>query len=377
VKSVDVAPGSLTSVHVADILAIAEPGVLVEVTGARAIVTHSVGGFDDAGYGPCARDASPDWHFAAGTTVKGAQLFLALFNPFADDAIVDIDFLTNSGPLGPDELQGFVVPAHSRVTVPIQDQARRTDLVSTEVRARRGRVIAEQSQTLDGTDGRRGYGLSLGTPQLARHWEFANATVSAGRTQTMVIANPATVPSTATIRTRLDGGVLEPETVNLPAQTSIAVDLGRRVPPGVGFSVAVTSRIPFVAESFVAVQAPKPAALRGIATLIGTGRFASHWVDAPARATNGSQDSIAVLNPGAGSLTFKLSVIRAGRTSVPPSTERVTLAAGKRKVIDLGVLKVPTDAFVTVDATGPVVVERESAAMPGITNAGAVPDLDR
>jgi hypothetical protein len=142
VKTVDVAPGSLTSVHVSDILAIAEPGVLVEVTGGRAIVTHSVGGFDDAGYGPCARDASPVWHFAAGTTVKGGQLFLALFNPFGDDAIVDIDFLTNAGPLGPDELQGFVVPAHSRVTVPIQDQARRTDLVATEVRARRGRVIA-------------------------------------------------------------------------------------------------------------------------------------------------------------------------------------------------------------------------------------------
>ncbi len=362
--------------RVADILAIAEPGVLVEVAGGRAIVTHSVGGFNDSGYGPCARDASPVWHFAAGTTVKGAQLFLALFNPFADDAIVDIDFLTSSGPLAPDELQGFVVPAHSRVTVPVQDQARRTDLVSTEVRSRRGRVVAEQSQTLDGTDGRRGYGLSLGTPQLARHWEFASATVSAGRTETMVVANPATVPSTATIRTRLDGGVLEPETVNLPAQTAVAVDLGRRVPPGAGFSVAVTSRLPFVAESFVSVQAPKPSVFKGIATMIGTSRFARRWVDVPAR-DGSSQDSIVVLNPGVGSLSFRLSVTRAKKTTVPPSTARVTLAAGKRKVIDLGVLKVPSDAFVTVESSGPVVVERESAAMPGITIAGAVPDLAR
>jgi hypothetical protein len=377
VKSVDVAPGSLASVRVADILAIAEPGVLVEVTGGRAIVTHSVTGTGDAGFGPCARDAAPQWHFAAGTTVKGAQLFLALFNPFADDAIVDIDFFTSSGPLAPGDLQGFVVPAHSRITVPVQDQARRTDLVATEVRARRGRVVAEQTQTLDGTDGRKGLALSLGTPQLATHWEFANASISAGRTQTMVIANPASVPSTATIRTRLDGGVLEPETVNLPAQTAVAVDLGRRVPPGVGFSVAVEGRLPIVAESFVAVQAPKPSALRGIATTIGTGRFARRWVDAPARATNASQDSIAVLNPGPGSVTFRLSVIRAGRTSVPPTTDRVLLAPGKRKVIDLGVLKVPTDAFVIVDASGPVVVERESAAMPGITIAAAVPDLDR
>jgi hypothetical protein len=219
--------------------------------------------------------------------------------------------------------------------------------------------------------------LSLGTPQLARHWEFANATVSPGRTQTMVIANPATVPSTATIRTRLDGGVLEPETVSLPAQTAIAVDLGRRVPAGVGFSVAVTSKLPLVAESFVSVQAPQPRAYRGIATMIGTNRSARRWVDAPAHSTATSQDSISVLNPGSGTLTFRLSVTRAGKTSVPPTTERVTLAAGKRKVLDLGTLKVPADAFVTVDATGPVVVERESAAMPGITIAGAVPDLNR
>ncbi len=375
-KTVDVAPGALTSLRVADILAIAEPGVLVEVTGGRAIVTHSVAGTGDSGFGPCARDAAPQWHFAAGTTVKGAQLFLALFNPFAEDAIVDIDFLTNSGPLAPDDLQGFVVPAHSRVTVPVQDHARRDDLVATEVSARRGRVVAEQSQTLDGTDGRTGLALSLGSPQLATHWEFANASIAAGRTQTMVIANPASVPTTATVRTRLDGGVLEPESVNLPAQTAVSVDLGRRVPPGVGFSVAIESRTPVVAESLVAVQSPKAATLRGIATSIGTAHFARRWVDAPARATSSSQDSVAVLNPGRASVTFRLSVVRAGRTTVPSTTARVTLAPGKRTVIDLGVLKVPTDAYVVVDASGPVVVERESAAMPGITVAAAVPDLD-
>ncbi len=70
-----------------------------------------------------------EWHFAAGTTVQGAQLWLALFNPFADDAIVDIGFLTNTGPFAPGELQGFVVPGHSRVTVPVHDQARRDELV--------------------------------------------------------------------------------------------------------------------------------------------------------------------------------------------------------------------------------------------------------
>lgn len=372
-----VAAGTLASFRVADILAIAEPGVLVEVTGGRAVVTHSITGNGDAAVGPCSRDAALQWHFAAGSTVRGAQLYLALFNPFADDAIVDIDFLTDLGPLAPGDLQGFVVPAHSRVTVPVQDEARRQNLVATEVSARRGRVVAEQSQVLDGTDGRKGLALSLGAPELSTHWEFAQATIADGRTQTMVVANPSTVPTSATVRTRLDGGALEPETVNVPAQTAVAVDLGRRVPAGVGFSVAVTGRTPVIAESFVSVRAPIAAAERGIATAIGSNRASRWWVDVPARVNGGSRDTITVLNPGADRVTARVTVMRAGRITVLSSAGHRQLAAGKRAVLDLGELGVPTDAFVIVEATGRVVVDRESAAIPGITVAAAIPDLDR
>jgi len=377
VFNVDVEPGTLANIRVAEILAIPEPGVLVEVTGGRAVVSHSITGNGDAGLGPCARDAAPEWHFAAGTTVRGAQLFLALFNPFADDAIVDINFLTNTGPLAPEDLQGFVVPARSRVTVPVHDTARRDDLVSTEVFARRGRVIAEQTQTLDGTDGRRGLALSLGAPELSRRWEFASGGIVAGRTHVMVVGNPQSVPTNATIRTRLDGGALEPETVSIPARTSVAVDLGRRVPAGVGFSVAVEGRVPIVAESFIAVRTPIPAALRGIATAIGSSRPAMRWIDGPARETEGSQDSVAVLNPGRTPVTFTLRVFRDGRVTVPPRTEDFRLAPGKRTVVDLGVLRVPIDAFVVIDANGPVVVDRESSAMPGVSAAATIPDFER
>jgi hypothetical protein len=377
VTAVEVEGGTMANLRVADILPVAEPGVLVEVTGARAIVTHSITGNGDAGVGPCARDAAPKWHFAAGTTARGAQLWLALFNPFADDAIVDIDFLTNTGALSPEGLQGYVVPGRSRVTVPVHDSARRDDLVATEVTARRGRVIAEQSQVLDGTDGRRGLALSLGAPQLSRRWEFASGGIASGRSQSLVIANPATVPTNATIRTRLDGGALEPETVSIPSRTAVAVDLGARVPPGVGFSVSVEGRVPLVAESLIAVRAPIAAPLRGIATSIGSAQAARRWVDAPARSSSGSQDSVAILNPGSAAVTFRLRVMRAGEVTTPPRATRVRVAAGKRAVVDLGVLRIPADAFVVIDASGPVVVDRESSAMPGVTAAATVPDLER
>jgi hypothetical protein len=377
VSGLEVQPSTLTSVRVADILAFAEPGVLVEVSGGQAVVTHSISGNGDAGIGPCARDASAQWHFAAATTVRGATLWLALFNPFGDDAIVDIGFLTHTGPLAPGELQGFVVPARSRVTVPVHDQARRDELVATEVIARRGRVVAEQSLVLDGFDGRRGLALSLGAPLLARRWEFANASIVEGRTETLVVANPESAPTTATVRTRLDGGALEPESVQIPARTAVAVDLGRRVPPGVGFSVAVDARSPVIAETLAALRSPIPENARGIATTVGTTRSARRFVVSPGRVAADSIDLVSVLNAGRSPVTFRVRVHRGGRVSTPENAARLRVAPGRRVLIDLDRIQVAADAVVEIDATGPVVVDRESSAIPGVSVSAAVPDLDR
>jgi hypothetical protein len=375
VRELDVAAGSAATVRVSEIVAVPEPGVLVEVTGAQAVVTHSIIGNGDAAVGPCARDAAPEWHFAAGTTVRGALLWLALFNPFADDAIVDIAFLTNAGPLGPAELQGFVVPGHSRVTVPVHDQARRDVLVATEVTARRGRVVAEQSQVLDGIDGRRGLALSLGSPTLAREWRFPNGSIVAGRTETLVVANPHDMPTTATVHTGLDGGALEPETVNLPARSAVAVDLGRRVPPGLGFSVRVESPERLVAESLTVLAAPIPSNAHGIATTVGERRAARRWVLVPARVSTTAIDLVAVLNPGRRALTFRLQARSGGAAITPADTRRVRLEPGARVLFDLGRRQVPPEGVVVIDSTKPVVVARESSAIPGISVSSAIPDL--
>jgi hypothetical protein len=377
VTEVSLPPGALSSLRVGDIVPSGEPGVLVEVTGAQAVVSHSITGNRDGGVGPCARDASTTWHFAAGTTVRGAQLFLALFNPFADDAIADIGFLTQGGPLAPEDLQGFVIPARSRVTVSVHDFARRDDLVSTEVNVRRGRVVAEQSQTLDGTDKRRGLTLSLGAPALTRRWEFANGAVGNGRTESLVLANPDSLPTNATVRTRLDGGALEPETVSIPARSSIVVDVGRRIPPGIGFSLRVDGRTPIVAETLDVQGEPAPTSQRGIATEMGSPHPARRLIDVPARATGTSQDAIAIANPNGRKAVARVRVWSAGKATTPPSLERIELAPGKRTVIDLVRLKVTESAFVEVTSDLPVVVDRSSAGMPGLTEAGAIPDYDR
>jgi hypothetical protein len=55
-------------------------------------------------------------------TGPGAEHDLALFNPFGDDAIVDVTFLTDTGVQQPDDLQAVVVPRRSRITIPVQNE---------------------------------------------------------------------------------------------------------------------------------------------------------------------------------------------------------------------------------------------------------------
>jgi hypothetical protein len=372
VRTLDIAPGALAGIRVADIVPTPDPGVVVETAGARAVVTHSITGDRDGGVGPCARDAAPEWHFAAGTTVRGSQLWLALFNPYGDDAIVNIGFLTDQGPLAPNELQGFVVPARSRVTVPVHDQARRDNLVATEVVARRGRVVAEQSQVFDGFDGRRGTSLSLGAPELGRRFEFATASVSAGRTETLYLANPGQTPASVTVRTRLDGGALEPETVSVAPRSSTAVDLGRRVPPGTGFSVGVRSGAPVSAAVLAVQREPFPQSQRGVATVIGERRAARRWIAAPSRLST-TVDLVGVLNPGAQPARVRFRV--EGAQGAPFAAVTREIPAGRRVLVNLSELGVGAGGILFVSASQPVVVERDAGGMPGLTVSHAVPDL--
>jgi hypothetical protein len=53
-------------IPVADLVRAAEPGVVVEVFGGRAVVEHEIESREDVAVGPCARAADRSWYFAEG-----------------------------------------------------------------------------------------------------------------------------------------------------------------------------------------------------------------------------------------------------------------------------------------------------------------------
>ncbi|MBK5288964.1 MAG: hypothetical protein JJE46_10895 [Acidimicrobiia bacterium] len=365
-KQYRVAPGGVTRVRVADIATVAEPGVVVELRGGRAAVEHMVSRGQDRALGPCAREPAPVWRFAGGTTGKGAELWVALFNPFPDDAIVDLSAISGDGVRSPGALQGIVVPQYSRVSVPVHRDLPRVDLVALEVATRRGRVIAEQSLSLDGSDGRTGIAMTLGAGSAER-WYFPMAVIGSGRSERLLVTNPGVRQAKVTVRFTLDATAIEPQTLIVPGVTTIAVDLSR-VPTDVGFSMTVRSDRPIVAENVGASGAPQPATARGIASDLGLTVGAREWALLPSRLTATSADLAAVMSTdGRARRVEFLTVDRRGQHVVL----KKRVARGARLVVDIAATVPDIDRMVLVRADGPIVVERESAR-PGITRSHAV-----
>jgi hypothetical protein len=359
-------PYGRASLDVATVLATASPGVVVEVAGGAAIVEHEIRGEGDLAMSPCAREVSDRWFFAAGSTANGAAQTLELFNPFGDDAIVDIAFLTEGGVQEPQALQGFVVGRRSKVQVPVGDLVARQERVATVVRARTGRIVAEQVRTWDGTDGRAGLALSLGAAAPRREWTIPVASTPSGAATALTIANFGLDPASVEVSFLLSGpGVLAPETVDVPSRSVVRFDPGTRVPAGTAFGVVVRALggTPVVAEAVLD-------AAGGAATAGGSSVTARRW--ALAGAPSGASSAVVVTNRGTAPVTVELRAYTAGDVDSPRSAPAIALEPGKTARFDLDEWGIDPDQVLVVEAGGPIVVGRETYE-GGVSLALAVP----
>lgn len=383
-REVTVGPGDEEQVKVASILATPDPGVVVETVGGRAVVSHSLEHDGDLAVEPCSRATGTDWYFAAGTTVKGSQHLLVLFNPFGDDAIADVRFLTDTGVQQPDDVQGLVIPRRSRVTVAVQDLVPRQERVATEVHLRAGRIVAERDQIFDGTPPdtgptRQGIAVSLGATSPAREWTIPAGTSANGDTSTVAVANFSAIDTEAEVAVLLpDGQTASPQSVKVASNQVVQVDFTNRVPVDSPYSVVVRSRSaegttePVVAESLS--WWPASSSSTGVASTLGPVRAAKRWVvllpdvDADALVT--------VANVGTKPVTAGLlpadQIDRAvGPTSQPERAVAPNSIAGFR-VLDL---RTNRGARV-ITADHPVYVGLTVLGAAGASTSAAFPDYE-
>lgn len=357
---------------VADVAAAESPGVVVEAYGGQVVVDHRIAAGADRAAGPCARDAGTRWYTAGGTTAEGAQDWIEVFNPFPDDALVDVQVVTGDGVKERDDLSGLAVPARSKIVVPIHEKVLDAARVGTVVRARIGRVVVEQVLRTAAPYPRPGLALSLAVPRPAARWYFPAGPGAATDTQSLAVLNPSEAAVPVTITTTLDSDqFLKPDVVTVDGRSVGLVDLKARLPAGVGYWVRVDAPRPVVAEVLLGRTGVEGG--DGLAAGPGATAAATRWAVAGARTRDGSADRIVVVNPGRRTVRVALRAVGNGRDVRLGRRAGLALAPGRRAVVDLVAAGTPLDAAVVVEATGPVIVGHESGTAPGVMLRSAVP----
>ena len=145
---------------------------MVEITGGGGFVEQQARHPDGTAVSPCSNSTSSNWYFADNYTLNNSREDLVITNPFPDEAIIDITFVSNDGERTSQYLQGMPVPGHSVLAVDEKYLAKDEAVLAVKVVASQGRVVAGRAQQYLGE--RQGYSMSLGAPAGAADWTFAD-----------------------------------------------------------------------------------------------------------------------------------------------------------------------------------------------------------
>lgn len=189
-QRIELAPFSTERVLLSDTQVVDVAGAVVEITGGRGAVGHSVETAQGRAEGPCATHASSTWYFAAGRTSFDSTQYLALMNPFPETAVFDVEFQAVGRSRKPGPLQGAFVKARSIRIINVGDFVAREEALATKITTKRGRLVVERLQLLDGQLGPSGAALQLGVPTPAKSWIFTAGRVHETGDDLLTVYNP-------------------------------------------------------------------------------------------------------------------------------------------------------------------------------------------
>ncbi len=289
--------------------------VLVELDGGEAVVEHDVSGPQGIATAPCASSASTRWYLAEGSTARDDSMRLVLYNPFPEDAIVDLSFATDQGRAVPSAFTGLVVKGGRLSVVKVEDHVRRRNNVSVTAVARTGRIVIDRLQMRGGAA--KGVSLTLAAPSPGERWYFPEGLITEGIAERFHVYNPTTREAEVSVELSLDEGAAEPFDLTVPPGERVTVVTSdeERVPKNVGHAATVVSLngVPIVAER--SVTAVAPANRIGVEDTLGARRTAQRWAFAAGSATDTTDEVIVVLNPGPAPATVTVRGLAAASTS--------------------------------------------------------------
>ncbi len=392
-QSVEVPAEEVERVEVAELFEADDLSVMVESPSGGLTVEHRLvtnGGADQV---PCATSSSEEWYFPSQTTSqvvgeggvveRTTAARLVLFNPFSEDAGVDVTAAVEDGLRAPSAWAGVVVPSGTIRVLDIGEHIQRREQASLSVELRNGRVIAETVQVLLDVDGGSpqpaGLRLQAGVPAPASRWAFAMGFTGQGADERLVVHNPSDRPAEVVVQVTPVGGAEmppEPFQLEVPGRRFSIIDLseegrvpgrghhtiqvesGERTPVVVARVTEVTDSPAEPEEGEEPVAVPRPSVDAG--AVIGTGSpvVATNWLVPDVVVGPEHDAAVAVLNPGEGIVTVSATAF-GGDDGTARVLDEVEVPAGDALVVRLSELELGGgDVGISLSSTSPVLVER-------------------
>jgi hypothetical protein len=381
-QALTVAPNSVIATHRTDL---GPAGALtMETFGGQVAIEEGLDGRSGLESTPCATRTATTWQFAAGTTPRGVQQWLVIDNPYASDAKVDVTLRTSDGVRRPESLQGMDVTRRSRVVVPIHDLAVRVDNVAVQVSARLGEVVAAQTLVYTAAAGSPGVATTIGATDGSDHWTFAEGANLSGTQSWVALANVGGADTQVTLQVLGEKNLqLRPTTVPLPQDGVVWVQLGKcapkdntcvNIPQGTryGLDVRADQGMKIVAQELERLN--DSAAGSGATTSLGFTSTAASWVFARSHADVAQGSGLALLNSLAQNVTVNVALVRDGQVFRNKELQHLTIAGGRRSSLTIvqGDAKASPIAAVLVEASAPIVVERQMAGESDVSRSVGV-----
>lgn len=363
---VRIGPNSRQTIRMSDVVRSRWASALVELSGGEVSVGQIFQGPSGRATGACASAPATDWYFPAGSSRNGARNIMALFNPFPGDATVDLTFDTEDGARTPQQFQGLVLPGGRVTVVDIGNVVTLREHVSTTVRSRTGRVVAQQIQTADGREGaQEGLTVTLGASSVSPVWTFAVATPPDSEAREVIaVLNPGDVDTTVEVQVQIDDadqvGSVEPYRLTVAAGRSATVDLmgDARIPRSAGRWIIVRSvdGVGVVAER--SIGAKRTGESGGLAYTMGVPILATHWLATFGDPNWADTSTLAISNPSAsGDATVTVLVHGAGGVRELADAVELSIAPGERVLVDLSrALANRNEASLSIRSDLPVVL---------------------
>jgi hypothetical protein len=229
-----------------------------------------------------------------------------------------------------------------------------------------------------------GTGLTLGAPQTSTSWWWPEGADGRGFTERYVVYNPGGATAQLTLSLVAAGsgagtGSSQELTVGPDATSVLTINGQSWALPGIAYAVHLqsTNGVPVVAER--SVTAGAPSLYRGTAGLLGEAVPAEQWLVAPNVQVLEPRIWLEVVDPGTRPAVVSVELVPASRRQAVPASRRQAVVGLASLVVAPGqhaeeqLSGAVTDQVLIVSSTQPVLLEKDSYAVPPATGVNLAP----